>query len=663
MVSKRNGTSGRGGKALRCWPAFLLCGVTACASTAGVVYGPPVDEVMQVDFRLGDAPKVTSLVPGQPIRMTVSVTDMNGHLHTDAQESFDPSLMSVQTTFVEYNRSSRTITPEADPQKVAGGRYKITVQYGHLKVTKTYAADFAVILGPAPEEVVDLSVALGEEGAPQFLIPGRRVKLHVSVTDVKGRVFRTDGGHLKLPLSRIQVAAEGMVWEPRDLTFMPDDNFEQMRGRTYKVSVHYQDRPDLTDTKTAVPDFASLRGPEPADISSLAVTVGDVGDLATLSPGAKVPLKVTVTDVYGREFSTVQGTKKLPKDRLKVEASHINYDPGTFVLHCEPNAKKMIGETFSVTVSYHGRDDLRVTKTLAPDFLGSVKHLFLSGNELVFSGKPGGPGKPGNSGRDGHNGRDNLGEYQSGGQGESGINGDSGGPGQNGWAGPRVQASATLVDSLDGKERLILLSVVAGAGSPQYVLRRLSDPPLRIVSTGGSGGGGGVGGNGGKGGKGGDGFNSGSGGNGGDGGTGGQGGSGGPGGEIELIVPIQELRDNFLLESPPGHGGPGGQPGRQGNGGASGTVRAALEAAKGAASAANRLRGGLSIGNVLGAVADLNQATSGTSGSPGHEGQAGYEGQPGPNGNPGKVNIKEDAQSLSVRDQVPAEILGALVFR
>ena len=604
--------------------------------------GPSDRAVASVEFSLG-AGNEERLIPGQPVPVECVVTDRDGKKYSWANGELDERLIKVAAELAEFDVSTRMIKPIADIEKIKSSQYVISVQYGErtdLLVKKTFLADVAALLGPDPQNVADVQVQVKTQ-YPHLLIPGRSTNVQITVRDKKGRVYILGEAIPRLAPDRLKISTQFMKWDGRASTILPQEDLALAPGASYEMIVEYVDRPDIRVLQTFVPDFAMLKGPAPHDVKSLMVSVNGKDDGKPVVPGSSLPLVIQVTDKLGRVFEIPQNGNgfNLPKGRVYITMENMALEPQSFTLKANGSYKDMIGKNFVLKVTYEGRSDLEVMKTLKPDLASALKGLYPKGPQLTFQGEAGRPGQDGHSGQAGKEGRGSSAKYGHGGAGTRGEDGHSARPGSEGKQGPTVRVTATEVYALDGETRIILFQVKTGQEKKgTYFALPWDAPAIHIVAAGGKGGDGGNGGQGGAGGQGGLGYNSGNGGDGGNGGNGATGGVGGQGGKILLSATTKEIFDHFILETPGGPVERAGEGAKLGQGKKRWCHRAVI-------GAASDLAAGL-MGSLSGkrSYAMPTPAPTPEIGNAGDSGQEGYPGEPGRNGPAGQVLVKVDAQ-------------------
>jgi hypothetical protein len=585
--------------------------------------------------------------------VNVVARDKKGHVFATQ----DGSLRAVDYRLVaepgRYDPASRLFYPELERASVPGG-YKIAATVGtgaKAQVAKReLPADFAALLGPDSGDVASVGFTLGTDADQTFLLPGSVVKLAAFAKDRTGRMFLSGSSESNLPLFRLDVRVRGGLWDPIQGVVVVDSNLDALRNQAIAVEVLYRGSESVVAIGEYTPDLAGLLGPEPSDVAALKVKVGTLHDNDAVNPGAVLPLDVLVRDRDGRTFSTLSETLRLPWNRLEVVAKDLQFDREAGTLSAQADCRRMVDRNYELDVSYSGRPDLHETLIFPPDLEAPLRPFYVNGDELAFAGLPGSAGLDGDPGTEGRMGSFGAGEYGYGGAGSSGTMGRPGRPGTAGGRGPKLQVLALEGTTLDGAKRVLVAEVQVDNGERHYVVRSFDDPPLTLVSRGGSGGLGGRGGEGGAGGKGGGGYNPGDGGAGGDGGSGGRGGAGGPGGSANVILASRELQYQINIESIGGPGGPGGGAGFGGSAGMSGSPAAAV------ATAVIGLAGAL-----LGASPAAPPPTPRYA-SMGERGMEGLSGEPGGEGRAGEVQYEVSLDALAVRHRLPEALKRCVVF-
>ena len=106
--------------------------------------GPEPDDVQTLEVPLQGLNPDDSVDPGKPIPVQVRVTDKKGRIFATGARSpgvlpLPWSRLTVQTENLRVNFDKERLEPEADPVKMAGRHYSLTVSYGGRKaLTATY---------------------------------------------------------------------------------------------------------------------------------------------------------------------------------------------------------------------------------------------------------------------------------------------------------------------------------------------------------------------------------------------------------------------------------------------------------------------------------------------------------------------------------------------
>ena len=555
--------------------------------------------------------------------------------------TFDPETMEIKLS--------------DDPKEVPPEGYVIritTLSTGEVSEYRLQP-DFARLHGPAAEEIGSMDAKLlWSEGdqkyeIPQgtYLIPGEEYELSVSVEDSEGRKFNIESSDYPIPMDRLGIQAIGLQQVDKTTTFRAA---QVPPGSAYSLDISYDGSEAQQDTLTYAYDEAISEGPSGQDVNRITI-LGELNDTDKIKPGDVKTLEVTVSDTRGRSWklgmeglgSHASREFPLPGHRLRVDVENGVYDPSTFKVNFEQDAKSMLKKTFNIVVSYIADEDETILIDgieLEPDFLGIVP--LLEKNDLIYVGNFGQNGQSGHKGRDGSRGNDMQAIMGRGGDGRSGGHGTAGQHGARGIAGPNIRVVAREVRTLDAATRLVLFEIRIPGRSPEYYIRELEGDPTTIISKGGQGGDGGDGGGGGKGGDGGKAYFSGHGGDGGDAGPGGDGGDGGNGGSIDLVLATYDLEPIFITDSIGGTGGNGGEAGSSGQPGIPGA-----------------------IGEFNAEDKDLKDLTPPQMGSYGNEGNIGYRGRKGHDGMMGDVsNRVDEAQAAAMVRRAPASLRDVILY-
>ena len=633
---------------------FLVAVVGAMWLATGCTTAPP--PITDLDFRVvsdgsGGPLEPDSLVlPGSSATLdSILLTDNEGGRTT--LEGAQTDSVSVSVAGGSFDSGTGEIHFSDDPAEVPPDGYAVTVAHvdGTTRTTRRFKPDFARLLGPEPEHTSNFTAELTWDDNGQSyrlpqgtaLIPGETYGLYAEAQDSLGREFTSISSQHPIPMARLESSGRGMT-PVEDGRFRANHNADPSG---YALTVRYGGNAGLSKTLEFMYDKAILEGPMPGNIGGLSIA-GELATESPIGPGETKSLDVTVTDLSGRTWrlavegngSHVEQTFRLPASRLNVAVENGTYDPRTRAVHFDENAKSMLGKSYGIQVDYADDPSITNRKTYAPDFLSIVP--LMATDTLVFSGRSGEGGRDGRDGQNGTRGNSVTRIMGRGGHGRSGGHGTSGQAGANGAPGPNVRVIAREVRTIDASERLVLLELRVPGKSVEVHVRRLDDPPITIISRGGSGGNGGSCGRGGDGGNGGDGYFSGNGGDGGSAGDGGDGGNGGNGGRVDVIISAHELERAFILDSLGGDGGTGGEEGVAGQPGLPGKVKYAADEDK-----------------------DLDDALPPEAGAYGNEGNIGHTGRTGHAGLPedGEIVVQETPAAAMVR-RAPETLRNVILF-
>lgn len=629
---------------------FFLLVLTGCQST------PQVEKVRATPTFPDGKPieREAKAVPGTKLKLG----EVTGE--TKDGKKFEGELKpnedyKVEVEGGEFNPETMEIELSDDPAEVPDEGYVITITTIATGEVSEYTlkADFARLHGPSAEEVGEMDAKLLWDDGEQkyeipegsYLIPGDEYELRVSVTDQEGRKFNSENEEFPVPMDRLDIKAMGLKQINGTSTFRAA---EVPPGESYSLELNYDGSEAKRDTLTYAYDRSISQGPAGEDVRELTVQ-GELSSADKIKPGDSKTLEVHVSDTRGRTWKLgMEGlgshaTREfpLPGNRLQVDVENGVYDPSTYEVSFEGNAKSMLKKTFNVDVTYvSDEDEVAYTEQMefSPDFLGIVP--LLGEDELTYMGNYGQGGQSGHKGREGSRGNDMQAVMGRGGDGRSGGHGTAGQHGARGIAGPNIRVVAREVRTLDAATRLVLFEIRIPGRSPEYYVRELDGPPTTIVSRGGKGGDGGDGGGGGKGGDGGKAYFSGHGGDGGDAGPGGDGGDGGRGGAIDLVLATYDLEPIFITDSIGGEGGAGGEAGTAGQPGIPGA-----------------------IGDFNAEDKDLKDLTPPQMGSYGNEGNIGYRGRKGHDGMMGDVsNRVDEEQAAAMVRRAPASLRDVILY-
>ena len=551
-----------------------------------LAYGCSAPQVINVQFSVLDpeqqAVQENELVrPGSSLTLSsIIATSSDGSRSTLAEDGSYVVAVSGGT----YNAATREVHFSEDPADIPPQGYEVAIQHADgVRTVMRFRPDLASIFGPEPGDVVSFEVNLewsqgGQrysitEGTP--LIPGESYSLHAVARDTLGRTFETGSDSAPIPADRLATMLSNVTAGGDDGSMLVAGSGAP--GQAYRIEVRYGGDERHATTLDFPLDPAISQGPQPQTVSRVEI-LGELSEGAPIRPGDAKPLQVQVTDIRGRSWlldmqgggSHADNQFRLPPARLQVLVVNGFYNPRTGQVQFDDDARAMLGETYGVEVRYDSDPLLADAREYQPDFLAIVPRM--ETDQLVYGGQDGREGRSGQSGQDGTRGNVTNREMGRGGDGRSGGNGTNGQTGARGAPGPNLRVVAREVRTLDAATRLALFEVRVPGSPPEYYIRAMDDPPVTIVSRGGSGGNAGAGGSGGTGGDGGDAYFSGSGGDGGTAGSGGDGGDGGNGGNIVLILASFDLEGVFVLDSLGGAGGLGGAEGIAGQPGIPGSV-------------------------------------------------------------------------------------------
>lgn len=619
-------------------------------------FGCAATPVSDMSFKVADA-KNEPVEEGSRVRpgSSVQVSEIKGKDSTGKERQMgEGDEVKVEVKGGTYDAESGEVRFSENRSDVPPEGYEITVVHGDgARVTQRFTPDFALIEGPAAEDVesFDVSMTWEEDGQAYTisegtaLIPGGQYDLQAVARDKLGREFSTASSEFPIPPERISTTLTGFHPRGGEGLGLQAGPVSPSGDGAYRVVAGYGDGEGegLSKTLEFPQDPALSRGPDPSSVTGLEI-LGDLGEKTTLSPGEVAELNVRVTDNAGRSWlldmegagSHVSNEFPLPPSRLAVSVEHGTYIRRSREVRFRDDAKAMLGETYGVDVTYAGT--VEQNKTYQPDFLSIVP--LMSDDELTYDGRAGRPGGDGRGGEDGSRGNDTSRLMGRAGGGRAGGHGTPGQSGSGGAPGPNLRVVAREVRTIDAHERLVLFEVRAPGLKPEYYIRSLDEAPVMIQSRGGAGGVGGQGGRGGDGGNGGSGYFSGDGGDGGNAGDGGDGGAGGNGGVISAILATHELEKAFIFDSQGGSGGVGGIAGVTGQPGIPGPIDDwASDDSKKRVDAPPEV------------------------GAYGNEGNIGHIGRSGHDGLPGTVQLSVDeVQAAAVVRRVPEEMRSVILY-
>lgn len=630
-----------------------LARVLGALCVIGLVFGCAAPQIIDLEFSVIDpeqqAVQENALIrPGSSLTLSsILATTSDGNRSTLAEDGSYVVTVSGGT----YNAGTREVHFSEDPADIPPQGYEVAIAHADgARTLMRFRPDLAVVYGPEPADVVTFEVRLewsqdGQrysiaEGTP--LIPGETYSLHAVAEDSLGRTFETGNAGAPIPAERLATTLTNLTAGGDDGSTLVADSSSS--GQAYRIEVRYGGEQAHRRVLTFPVDTDIAQGPGAEFVFSVSI-VGELDSSAPIRPGDERPLQVQVTDILGRTWllnmqgrgSHADNRFRLPGSRLQVLVVNGFYNPRTGRVRFDDDASGMLGNTYGVEVRYDADPLLADARVYEPDFLAIVP--LMETDELVYAGQDGREGRSGQSGQDGTRGNVTNREMGRGGDGRSGGNGTNGQTGARGAPGPNLRVVAREVRTLDAATRLALFEVRVPGSPPEYYIRTMDDPPVAIVSRGGSGGDGGDGGNGGSGGDGGDAYFSGSGGDGGNAGGGGDGGDGGNGGNIMLILASFDLEGVFVLDSLGGAGGLGGAEGVAGQPGIPG-----------------------SVDNWNAEDIPRNQVIPEVGGY-GNEGNIGHTGRDGFDGQAGAVEfVVDEEQAAALVRRTPVEMQSVILF-
>ena len=162
---------------------------------------------------------------------------------------------------VAWRPNDLSFTPSTD-RSARGKAYVVSVGYkgrSDLSIRREFAADFAALDGPEPADVqsIQFSIEGVAAGATQFT-PGTKARFDVSVTDKGGRRYSLRGDALRVPMSRLRVAAENLAIDADTATVEASPDAKKMLNKQYSFSVSYVGRDDISSTRMYEPDFLAM---------------------------------------------------------------------------------------------------------------------------------------------------------------------------------------------------------------------------------------------------------------------------------------------------------------------------------------------------------------------------------------------------------------------
>lgn len=208
------------------------------------------------------------LIPGRSTNVHIAVRDKKGRVYIlgEAIPRLAPERLKVSTQFMKWDGRAFTILPQEDLAVAPGASYEMIVEYvdrPDIRVLQTFVPDFAMLKGPAPQDVKSLMVSVNGKDDGKPVVPGSSLPLVIQVTDKLGRVFEIppNGNGFNLPKGRVHITMENMALEPQSFTLKANDSYKDMIGKNFVLKVTYEGRSDLEVTKTQKPDLASaLKG-------------------------------------------------------------------------------------------------------------------------------------------------------------------------------------------------------------------------------------------------------------------------------------------------------------------------------------------------------------------------------------------------------------------
>jgi hypothetical protein len=584
------------------------------------------------------------IVPGVQAPFEVRITDREGKIFSTRDSSLSWNDLVFSANHASLDSVQSRLTFQQDVGQTPESRYRIMVGYKHapeLKGELLVQPDWALLLGPAPDDVASLFVSVQGFNDGDRMAPAQILPLKVEVKDHEGRYFGLGDSKHNLPIERLDIETVNMDFSRQNFTLTGSNDRKRVNDAGYAVTVKYRGNPLHSYKARFQPDFQLVDGPDPQDVADIGFGTA-TSAITSAVPGALVPLQFEVKDRDGRVYTYPrQGNQPtLQASRIQIIGENLQHDPAGNQLKLNNNYAAMVGKTYRIFATYEGRDDMVASHVIQPDLLNGLP--LMETHAIELRGNKGHDGRAGQNGSDGPDGSPSP--VGLGGAGASGTDGTHGGPGRNGQHGPSVQVLSQEVRSLDGQHRLALIEVTGPGQAPKYYLRKLIDRPLQITSIGGAGGDGGNAGNGGNGGNGGDGkYGGGSGGRGGNGGNGGNGSNGGNGGKVLVLVSTPDMETAFIPLSQGGEGGHGGDGGVGGKGGSAGSILVIESEGD----------------NRGGSNPQIPLAATGSEGSSGANGAYGV---PGNNGDDGSVEIRVDQKAGDVIRRAPKSLVENVLY-
>jgi hypothetical protein len=629
--------------ALPLYAALLSAGLLAGCTAPGRI------NVVSIQPLASGLDAKNRIMPGAQAAFEVRIKDKDGKVFSTSDNSLSWDDLTITAANASFDRASGKLTFRQDVGQTPDSRYQINVTYKHapeIKGVLSVQPDWALILGPAPDQVASLSVTLEGYKDGDRMSPGISVPLKVEVKDLEGRYFGLGDTRNPLPIERLDIETQNMDFSRQNLSLSSGNDKKATEGVGYGVSVKYRGNPVQTYTARFQPDFQLVEGPDAKDVQDIFFGEQTL-KVTSAIPGFSVPLQFQVKDKEGRIYTYPRPGNQptMPANKIRIIGENLVFNETSNQLQLKNSYQGMVGKAYKVFATYEGRDDIVTSHTIQPDFLHGLPLMENHAIELI--GGKGGDGRGGQNGSNGPNG--SASPVGLGGSGASGTDGTHGGPGRNGQHGPAIQVLSQEVRTLDGQHRLALVEVTGPGQSPKYYLRQLNERPLQVTSIGGAGGDGGNAGNGGNGGNGGDGkYGGGSGGRGGNGGNGGNGANGGNGGKVLVLVSTPDMETAFIPLSQGGEGGKGGEGGVGGKGGSAGSILYAKDAASG-----NNTSSGSSPAQPIPLAATGSEGSSGANGA---------YGVPGNRGDDGAVEIRVDQKAGDVIRRAPKSLVENVLY-
>ena len=398
------------------------------------VLGPPPENVTRISFNVNENERTRFLVPGRSYPLRVEVLDKNGRAYRTGRKPplIPVSRLDVKTEKMTWKPGSLSLVGDDSFEKTKGHPYIVSVSYRGSKadpVRREFISDFAALRGPEPDEVKSFSLEFVKKDTKD-IIPGAAEKLVATAKGPHDRIFSTSSSNLKLPVSRLDVAASALwTFDPRNMSLTCSSDYRSLVGKKLVVTAVYKGRPELNITRSLSPDLMSglLREYHfPGRANKLASWRHPVAHIRAIKPGQDGSRGRGGSDgSTGDKAKDGDGSGGRGEDGMEGSDGDSGSDGGS-----GPNFRVAAAEVMTLDKSK------RLALFIIDGPAGSEGIFLRRLNQpaILIASKGGKGGKGGDGGAGGDGGDGGYGEtlYGDGGRGGIGGRGGDGGDGGNG---------------------------------------------------------------------------------------------------------------------------------------------------------------------------------------------------------------------------------------